>query len=34
VLEMDGKQVQLQFWLCSANHGIHYMTFTTKVTRT
>jgi len=24
VLELDGRQVQLQSWLCSANHRIRY----------
>jgi len=33
MLDLDGRQVQLQFWLCSADHGTHaIITFTTKVT--
>jgi len=24
MLELDGRQEQLQFWLCFANYGIRY----------
>ena len=32
-VQLDRRQVQLQFYLCSANSGMHYYD-TTKVTRT